>query len=561
MAAIADSTLFKATAYRRNLARRMGLTGFGRWWARELSALMPARMRAALEHRRARPVLAFDGSRATLWQPAQANGRVQMTEVAQISLYADPQTVAAAGRAALAPLVRAANGAAPQVVVALSPRASLRKTLTLPAALEDNLHQALAYDLDRHTPFTADELYFDATIVDRDAARNTLRVDLAAARRALVDPMLHHADTFGARVIAVTVDPPATALTSPINLLPVDRRVPVLDWMRWQAVIPTALVIAGLLAALILPVWQKREEAIALRELSEEARQRATASDALRTQLESKVGDYNFALERKYAFPGVFQVLDDVTRILPDDTWLTQFEVHSGRGKDQQRELTLRGESANAGQLVALLEDSKLFAQAAPRSPTTKIQPGPGEIFDVSAQLKPSPAPLPLPIDLAAPPPPPRAPAVSRTVAPTAAAAPGAAPAAPAATAPAPATAAPAPATTAPAPATAAPVPATAAPAPATAGPASATGAVPAAAGAASTTPAPARVPARPVTLPGAAGAPQPAAGLGSRTLQPAAPAAAAPPSAPKPTPVPGLVPEAPAPDDGDAVPATENSQ
>ena len=429
MAAIADSTSFKATAYRRDLARRLGLAGFGRWWARELAALMPAAIRSGIERRRMRPVLMFDGNVATLWRPAQANGRVQMTEATRIALDGDAQAVVAAGRSALAPL--AVNGAAPHVVVALPPRASLRKTLTLPAALEDNLHQALAYDLDRHTPFKADELYFDAVIVDRDSARNTLRVDLAAVRRALVDPMLRHANAFGARVIGVSVDSPPTAAASPLNLLPVDRRVPVLDWTRWQVIVPAALVVAGLLAALILPVWQKREEVIELNVLSEEARQRAAVSESLRTELERRVSDYNFALQRKYAFPGVVQVLDDVTRILPDDTWLTQLEVHSGRGKDQQRELTLRGESANAGRLVTLLEDSKVFAQAAPRSPTTKIQPGPGEIFDVGAQLKPLPPPLALPIDVTAPPPPPRPPSRSRP-APSAAA-----PAAPATSAPA----------------------------------------------------------------------------------------------------------------------------
>src|SRR4029077_6867844 len=91
------------------------------------------------------------------------------------------------------------------------------------------------------------------------------------------------------------------------------------------------------------------------------------------------------------------RVLEDVTHLLPDDTWLTQLELKSvSRGKDAQRELSLRGESANAGRLVAVLEDSKLFTQAAPRSPTTKIQPGPGEIFDVGAQLKTLPMPAPI---------------------------------------------------------------------------------------------------------------------------------------------------------------------
>jgi general secretion pathway protein L len=432
MAAIADPTSFKRSRSPRRLARRLRIPGFLRWWRRELAAAMPERIRAAFERRRARPVLAFDGSTATLWRPAQANGRLSMREAARIGLDGDPQAVAAAGRGALAPLA-VATGAPPWIIVALSPRASLRKTLTLPTALEEHLHQSLAYDLDRHTPFKPEELYFDAVVVDRDSARNMLRVDLAAARRSLVDTALRQAESFGARVVRVTVDPPATASSSPINLLPHDRRLGTRSWTRWQVALPAALLLVGILAALFLPIWQKREQVIALLEVTSQARDRATVSDALRSQLERRIGDYNFALERKYAFPGAVQVLEDVTRILPDDTWLTQFELHAMRGKDAEREITLRGESANAGRLVSLLEDSKLFTQAAPRSPTTKIQPGPGEIFDVSAHLKPTPQPTPLPIEML---PPIAAPA------PVAAPAPPAAPAAPKATRAAPSAAA-----------------------------------------------------------------------------------------------------------------------
>jgi len=139
----------------------------------------------------------------------------------------------------------------------------------------------------------------------------------------------------------------------------------------------------------VLPIWQKRENAIALMQIVDQARAQADASDVLRRQLEQATGDYNLALQRKYAFPATVQVVEDVTKLLPDDTWLTQFEVKStARGKDHRREILLRGESANAGRLVALLEESNLFEQAAPRSPTTKIQPGPGEIFELGAQLK-----------------------------------------------------------------------------------------------------------------------------------------------------------------------------
>ena len=136
MAAVADSTSFNKPGYARDVARRLGLTGFGHWWARELAALMPSRLRAAIAHRHARPLLAFDGAQATLWRPVTSAGQVTMVEAARIPLDGDAATVAAGGRAALAPLTRGANGGAPEVVIALSPRASLRKRLTLPAAIE-----------------------------------------------------------------------------------------------------------------------------------------------------------------------------------------------------------------------------------------------------------------------------------------------------------------------------------------------------------------------------------------------------------------------------------------
>jgi general secretion pathway protein L len=398
-----DSILSAIAAQARDLTRRLGLAGFGRWWAQELWSFVPAKAKDSIERRRARPVLVFEGKVATLWRP-QVNGRLRLVESAKIPLDAGETSVVAAGRAALASVARPGSPGA-EVIVALPQRAVLRKTLTLPAAIEDDLRTALAYDLDRHTPFRADEIYFDAAVVDRDASRNALIVDLVAVRRTIVDPMLRHAENFGARVVAVVADAPERAAASRVNLLPDDRRAETSTWARWRIVVPAALVAILALAALVLPLWQKRQEAIALLSVSEAARHRAEASEALRGELERKVGDYNFALQRKYAYPGTVQVLDDVTRILPDDTWLTQFEFHTGRGKDATRDIVLRGESANAGRLVALLQDSKLFTQAAPRSPTTKIQPGPGEIFDVGAQVVPAHAPAPRPLDMTAPPP------------------------------------------------------------------------------------------------------------------------------------------------------------
>jgi hypothetical protein len=98
----------------------------------------------------------------------------------------------------------------------------------------------------------------------------------------------------------------------------------------------------------------------------------------------------------------------------------------TGRGKDAQRDLYLRGETADAGKLIALLEDSKLVEQAAPRSPTTKIQGASGEVFDLSARLRSLSLPAPVAVEvaeLAAPSSPPPAPPKANAPPPPAAAA------------------------------------------------------------------------------------------------------------------------------------------
>jgi general secretion pathway protein L len=386
----------------RGLSRRTGLAAFWAWWSAELATFVPQTARAAVKRRRLRPVLAFDADRAVLWRPASGEHGIEMQQVVSIPLAGD----AAAGRAALdsvPPVVYGGASGPARVVVALPAKSVLRRSLALPAAVEENLLDALAFDLDRHTPFKADELYFDATVTGRDPARKEIRVELAAARRALVDRAVAQAESWGATVVAVTPDPGSTADPSRLNLLPAEQR-PAPGAGTWVRIwVPLALLLALCAVAVALPVWQKREYTIALLRIVDGARAQAAVSEGLRTQLERETSDYNFPLERKFAFPSSVQVLDEITKLLPDDTWLTQMEVKTQtRGKDPQRELLMRGESGNAGRLITLFEESKVFTQAAPRSPTTKIQPGPGEIFDLAAQLRPLPKPAPLEVTAAA---------------------------------------------------------------------------------------------------------------------------------------------------------------
>jgi general secretion pathway protein L len=373
----------------RDAANRAGLPRFWRWWMGELAPLLPAPSRALIQRRFARPVIELADGEAVFWRPEFTNGAARLAIAEKVALTGDAAAVLAAGRAAVARLAAHASGgiAAPKVIVALNAQRVLRKELVLPAAVEENLAQALAYDLDRHTPFRPEQLYFDAAVIGRDAARKTLRVDWVAALKTVVDGAVKQVEEWGA--VPVAVVPGLPAIPTRLNLLPDAARPRPLQWRRWQVWAPLAVVAIFALAAVIVPLAQKREYALGLSLQDTAAGQQAQAADKLRAQLEAMQSDYNYILAKKYTFPSAVHVLDEVTRVLPDDTWLTQFELKtSSRAKETQRDLYLRGESGNAGKLIALLEDSKLVEQAAPRSPTTKIQGSTGEIFDLSARLR-----------------------------------------------------------------------------------------------------------------------------------------------------------------------------
>jgi general secretion pathway protein L len=440
----------------RNLAHRAGLPRFWRWWTGELAPLIPASSRGAVRRRLTRPVVEFGDREAIFWRPVVVEDALKLVEVGRVALAGDPVEIAAAGRAAMNVLAIAASKGAvvlPKVVIALPPKQVMRKTLVLPAAVEENLAQALSYDLDRHTPFRPEQVYFDAVVVERRSATKTIAVDWVAALKTTVDGARRQVEDWGGVVVAVVPGPLSTQAprSTRLNLIPHETRPSSALWRRWQWWAPAAAVGVGVLAVLVVPLLQKREYAIALNKQTESAREQAQASDALRTQLERQQGDYNYVLTKKYAYPSAVQVIDDITRLLPDDTWLTQLEVRSAvRGKDNVRELTLRGESANAGALISTLEESKLVEQAALQSPTTKLQPGPGEVFVLGSRLRLASLPQSVPVTVAtataaAPQPPAAATTTAAEAAPTAAA-----PAAPVPSADSTAVAAPAAAPTAP---------------------------------------------------------------------------------------------------------------
>jgi general secretion pathway protein L len=264
--------------------------------------------------------------------------------------------------------------------------------IELPRAAEENLRQALAFELNRYTPFQASEVYFDCRVSRHEFGAGSLTVQLAVAPKIRVDPALGLLAQAGVSPAAVVLIDDLAAECMPLNLLPPERRAKRAPRMSASNTLLAAVALMMFAAALALPVTRKQHAIAALKPLVENAKREAGGADRLKTELDALVQTYDFLLQRKHTYPAASRVIDELTRVLPDGTWLQQLTL---RSHPKGWEIQIQGETTISSRLASVIEDSPLFRDAGFKSPLVKGQAPASERFHLGAELEAIPAPQP----------------------------------------------------------------------------------------------------------------------------------------------------------------------
>jgi general secretion pathway protein L len=142
-----------------------------------------------------------------------------------------------------------------------------------------------------------------------------------------VDNLLNDLAQVGFKPHVLTVDNDVAEKESQINLLPLDKRAKQINALK---VINYTLAVVALLllfASLMLPIWNKVKYIETLAPELDQYTNSAEKIISLRKQVEKAEEEALFLVEKKQKSILTLHIIDELTQIIPDDTWINQVDV------------------------------------------------------------------------------------------------------------------------------------------------------------------------------------------------------------------------------------------
>lgn len=348
------------------------LSQFLGWWKKELLGLLRPAMRERLSGRKNYLIL----EKTQMLFRARYGFRGNLESLGQFVLGSDePDDQTALSR------IKTFIGKADEIVLFLPPDELLNKTISFPSATEHEIQNVVAYEMDRYTPFSAEQVYYGCQVTGRDETRQRISVLLTLIPRKKLDHTLNALSLRGIHPVVVAPAAQASDQLYAFNLLPDSEQSLRLQRkrarQRWQWTL-LVLILVGSVVALIQNQNSRLQQ---LQDMLADPQAQAEAARQVKSELKLLNDSRTFLITQKHDEMSVLVVLDELTRMLPDHTWISRMEW-----KDNA--LKLQGESAEASALISLLEDSVHLYNVRFASPVTTNPRSQKERFVILAQLR-----------------------------------------------------------------------------------------------------------------------------------------------------------------------------
>ncbi|MGY6276870.1 PilN domain-containing protein [Methylomonas sp. MgM2] len=348
------------------------LKGFFRWWGRELVFLLPKTLRRKLR----------DHQGCIIITPLPQGFFVEFfDDDDNLIVERRIDSIEADAYHSLRQQYPAIEKA--EIVLRLAADQALQKVVFLPAAVQENLQQVVSFELDRYTPFKADQVYFSLISLG-DTGYGQLRVLLIVVPRVRLDEQLKFLQTFLGlqphRVDYQAADSEFPQTRRTYNLLPESFRQRANKFSQSAYWLVNGLLILLLLAVLILPVWMQGQAVADLKTRIKQLENQNRVVDAQQTEIDALRAQTQQLIDIKQQSPALLPVLSELTKLLNDDTWLTHLQ-YSGQ------HIQIQGQSPAASALIGVLERSDFFSNVSFVSPLTQDKITGRERFQISMDI------------------------------------------------------------------------------------------------------------------------------------------------------------------------------
>ncbi|MBV9990746.1 MAG: PilN domain-containing protein [Alphaproteobacteria bacterium] len=298
------------------------LLHFWRWWTGELMGMLPHEWRERLT-RRLSVTAELKGSQV-VYRNEDTGAQLMTKPRGPIKLLMPPESV-------------------------------LVREIELPLLPMSDVKRMVALDIDRLSPFQADQVYFDADIVSRDQENGRQQVAVGILPRAAAELAVADAAAHDLSPAAIGVKPRG-AETPNFDFLAAMREAQGGDAAQRRSLYWWGAAAALFAVNLFVLTWRDSSDLDQLRQTVETQQSSANIAMRTRARVDKETAQRTALLDAKRR-NAPLPVLDAVTAAMPMDAWVRRFEWNG-------RTVHITGQRKTSQDILARLEASPALRNA-----------------------------------------------------------------------------------------------------------------------------------------------------------------------------------------------------
>jgi general secretion pathway protein L len=262
--------------------------------------------------------------------------------------------------------------------VILRPGRFMFRPLELPKRAGEFLEGIVRSQIDRLTPWSVSEAAYTWT-PPVEAANDRIQLTVAATARSMLMPYVRAVAELGAASVIVSTVPQDAGIADGALKVYEQRNGGTIEVTRIRQILTMVFIGAAALALVSSGVSSILGDSLDS-EQQDLSHKIAVRRAAIRRSADG--GAQRMLERRKQTTPAAVMVLDALSKVLPDHTYVIELRIENGK-------VQVTGITKDAPSLIRLIEQSPHFEHAAFFAPTTQSPGEPGERFHIEARVKP----------------------------------------------------------------------------------------------------------------------------------------------------------------------------